>query len=176
MSIRPGRPWLVVLLPSQHLSEQAFLEYKDHVEAAAPPPVKYVAAGPSRLVFELPEDAQSWPLDLSGLLDWNRLTPRLAGNALLPEATTGPALTPPAGDRTALEVPYRLLLSPDTRARWVHRTEPFAAGGRYEVWHSVLRPDGRSRSAPATARTALTRSSAAAPTCGSSTRSSSRSR
>ncbi len=141
--VDPAAPaWLVVLLPPQHLSEQAFLEYKDHVEAAAPPPVKYVAAGPSRLVFELPEDAQSWPLDLPGLLDWNRLTPRLAGNALPPDATTGPALTPPAGDRTALEVPYRLLLSPDARARWVHRTEPFAAGGRYEVWHSVLRPDG----------------------------------
>ncbi len=49
---------------------------------------------------------------------------------------------PPASDETALEVPYRLLLSPDSQARWWHRTEPFKAGERYEVWHSVLRPDG----------------------------------
>ncbi len=141
--IDPAAPaWLAFVLPPQHLSEQAFMEYKDHVELAAQPPVGYVAAGPSRLVFALPADAQQWPLDVASLLAWDQLTPRLAGNALPPDATTGPALVPPASDETALEVPYRLLLSPDSLARWWHRAEPFQAGGRYEVWHSVLRPDG----------------------------------
>ena len=88
------------------------MEYKDHVQLAAQPPVGYVAAGPSRLVFALPDDAEQWPLDVASLLAWDRLTPRLAGNALPPDATTGPALVAPASDETALEVPYRLLLSP----------------------------------------------------------------
>ncbi len=141
--IDPVAPaWLAFVLPPQHLSEQAFMEYKDHVELAAQPPVGYVAAGPSRLVFALPGDTERWPLNVAGLLAWDQLTPRLAGNALPPDATTGPALVAPASDETALEVPYRLLLSPDSRARWWHRTEPFKAGERYEVWHSVLRPDG----------------------------------
>ena len=141
--IDPVAPaWLAFVLPPQHLSEQAFMEYKDHVELAAQPPVGCVAAGPSRLVFALPGDTERWPLNVAGLLAWDQLTPRLAGNALPPDATTGPALDAPASDETALEVPYRLLLSPDSRARWWHRTEPFKAGERYEVWHSVLRPDG----------------------------------
>jgi hypothetical protein len=144
--IDPAAPaWLTFVLPPQHLSEQAFMEYKNHVELAAQPPVGYVAAGPSRPVFALPGDAEQWPLDVASLLAWDRLTPRLAGNALPPDATTGPALVAPASDETALEVPYRLLLSPDSRARWWHRTEPFKAGERYEVWHSVLRPDGTPR-------------------------------
>jgi hypothetical protein len=120
--VDPDAPaWLAFVFPPQHLSEEAFMEYADHVETADEPPVHYVAAGASRLVFALPGDAQSWPLDVPSLLAWDRLTPRLAGNALPPDARTGPALAPLSRHETALEVPYRLLLSPDSRARWVHR-------------------------------------------------------
>ncbi len=141
--IDPAVPaWLAFLLPPQHLSEQGFMEYKDHADPAGRPPVGYVAAGPSRLVFALPDDVVRWPLDVASLLAWERLTPRLAGNALPPDATAGPRPIPPTSGESAVEVPYRLLLSPDSRARWAHRVLPFAGGERYEVWHSLLRPDG----------------------------------
>lgn len=144
--IDAGAPALLTfVLPPQHLSERAFFEFEDRLEPAGEPPVAYVAAAPSRLVFALPDDAPEWPLDVEHLLDWGRMTARLAGNALPPDAPGGPELVPPAEDETAVEVPYGLQVSPDQRARWVHRfgafSAPFSALERFEVWHSVLRPD-----------------------------------
>jgi hypothetical protein len=39
---------------------------------------------------------------------------------------------------TALELPYRLILSPIEQARWRHRDAPFAQRGRTELWHTRL--------------------------------------
>jgi hypothetical protein len=45
----------------------------------------------------------------------------------------------PAPLATALEVPYRLILSPLAPARWLHRDLPFEADGdRTELWHTRL--------------------------------------
>jgi hypothetical protein len=56
---------------------------------------------------------------------------------------------PPAETVTALELPYRLLLSPIESACWQHRDTPGDHGGRTELWHTRLRtadgvtgPDG----------------------------------
>ncbi len=49
--------------------------------------------------------------------------------------------TPPEADRTAIEAPFRLVLSPDLGARWVHATAPVRASGdarNVELWHSRL--------------------------------------
>lgn len=49
--------------------------------------------------------------------------------------------TSPAADRTAIEAPFRLVLSPDVGARWVHATAPVRAPGdarNVELWHSRL--------------------------------------
>jgi hypothetical protein len=55
----------------------------------------------------------------------------------------------PSKKVTALELPYRLLLSPIMPARWLHADEPVERGGRVELWHTRLRtapteagPDG----------------------------------
>ena len=44
----------------------------------------------------------------------------------------------PQADATALELPYRILLSPITPARWRHADTPVGHRGRTELWHSRL--------------------------------------
>ena len=44
----------------------------------------------------------------------------------------------PAGDVTALELPYRIILSPVPEARWQHGTKPVEHTGRTELWHTRL--------------------------------------
>ena len=39
---------------------------------------------------------------------------------------------------TALELPYRVILSPLTPARWLHRDDTFESSGRTELWHTRL--------------------------------------
>ena len=137
--VDPAAPaGLVLELGSQHVAEEAFLETAAGASRAGPPPVKALAAGPSRLAFTLPEAVADLPLSVEGLLVWEQLQPSLAPNALPPDATGGAAPALPAANQTALELPYRLVLSPDASARWVHRSGPFAVAGRTELWHTRL--------------------------------------
>lgn len=56
----------------------------------------------------------------------------------------------PKADETAIEAPYRLVISPSSEARWAHSNDPVPAEGKrehVELWHSRLgnlatRPDG----------------------------------
>jgi len=51
----------------------------------------------------------------------------------------------PAAHQTALELPYRLFLSPHALNVWAHAVEPVTRGGRTELWHTRLAaadPDG----------------------------------
>src|SRR3954451_881536 len=62
--------YLIVLFAPQHLQEQAFLSdggVQAHVAA--------VAAGPSRLVFRLPDAMDGIDYTLASLLDWTGLRP-----------------------------------------------------------------------------------------------------
>ncbi len=48
---------------------------------------------------------------------------------------------PPTADETAIEAPYRLVISPGNEARWLHVTEPFSATDaprHIELWHTRL--------------------------------------
>jgi hypothetical protein len=45
----------------------------------------------------------------------------------------------PSALTTALELPYRLLLSPIEKARWMHGDDPAIHRGRTELWHTRLR-------------------------------------
>jgi len=60
-----------------------------------------------------------------------------------------PRLAPPTETETALELPFRLLLSPNRHAAWVHAASPVSSpvSGRTELWHTRLAtrletPDG----------------------------------
>ena len=46
----------------------------------------------------------------------------------------------PAPNVTALELPYRLIISPVPQAEWHHETKPVVHNGRTELWHTRLNP------------------------------------
>ncbi len=50
--------------------------------------------------------------------------------------------SPPTIDKlknfTAIEVPYRLFISPSSKAGWSHMANPVVLGGRTELWHTRL--------------------------------------
>lgn len=135
---QPAR--LALELAPQHVAERAYYQFNTSAEPAGPPPVATQAAGPSRLVFTLPDDVASIPLTVAGLLDWSTLRPSLAPGALPPGTTDGPAPAAPGEDDTFIEFPYRLMLSPVGDAQWWHRPTPLTVNGRTELWHTRLVP------------------------------------
>jgi len=122
---------LIVHLPPQHISEMCVTEVASGdvtgIPDAGADRLPSFIAGESRLVFRLPDAVQSLPLTLEALLDWDRFEPMLALN----EDTAGlqlPVPRAPTEHETAIELPWRLVLSPDRRATWTHRTQPFTSG------------------------------------------------
>lgn len=133
-------------------------------------PINYRSAGLSRLVFDFKEGITEIPYTFEQLLDWNNgnLKPRLDNRALsssatpehflaklglvktrlahgwfLPiESSTGASGTkyPPFLDSTAIEAPYRLLLSPDQYGYWDSAiSTAMAASPRAVLWHTRLK-------------------------------------
>ena len=100
-------------------------------------------ANPSRLVFEVPPGTRL-PLTVAGLLDWSELDPAVSPIAAIPpdpsdeEIAAAPAIRAPEAGETALELPYRLVISPNREVEWKHRDEPFTSRGRTELWHTRL--------------------------------------
>ena len=100
-------------------------------------------AAASRLVFRVPAGRRI-PYTVEGLLDWRGLEPLLHPIAALGEDASdaqraaAPPISAPTADQTALELPYRLLISPGKASTWTHRTQPFGAHGVYELWHTRL--------------------------------------
>ena len=98
---------------------------------------------PSRLVFKVPAEARI-PYSVQGLLDWSQLEPSLNPIAAIgPDPTqeqiaNAPAIRQPGPNETALELPYRMVISPNAGAAWVHRFAPHTARGRTELWHTRL--------------------------------------
>lgn len=140
-AVDPAAPSRLVLqLPPQHLAEAAFLESETQNAPVEPLPVRHALAAPSRLAFDVPADGPPIPWTVAGLLTWTGMAPALAPNALPPGTPTssGPRPAPPADDVTALELAYRLVLSPVGQHSWSHRTEPHTVVGVTELWHTRL--------------------------------------
>jgi hypothetical protein len=160
----PDRPAiLVVTFPPQTIAEGATFE-ASIVKADVPPgqteppppqtigtpdPPGSVAArmgSPARLVFTVPPDTEI-PLTLEGLLDWSGLSLRVNAIAAIGPSPTAaeiaqaPAIQRPGELETAIELPYRLLISPTAHVRWAHRVRPFTSAGRTELWHTRLQLD-----------------------------------
>ncbi len=97
----------------------------------------------SRLAFDVPAGARL-PLTVEGLLDWSGLEPAVSPIAAIPPDPTAeqiaaaPAIRPPEAAETALELPYRLVISPNRAVSWIHRSGPFTSRGRTELWHTRL--------------------------------------
>jgi hypothetical protein len=160
--------YLIVQFPPQNIAEQAFFEIADHYPvkdpSRVPPseqdgdihtaqsetptsPVESILSGSSQLVFEIPDTITEIPYTLATLLDWTKYTLRVAPVALPPipphpEPSKSPAITDPKDPTiapvTAIEAPYRLIISPNTLDTWINATDTVRHGGRTELWHTRL--------------------------------------
>lgn len=152
--------YLVVTFPPQTIAETAYFEAS--IVPADPPPgqteppppqtidppappgsVKARIGRPSRLVFKVPAEARV-PLTIEGLLEWSGFQLNVSPIAAIgptptpAEIAQAPAIAEPADTETALELPYRLIVSPNAAVRWAHRLTPFTSNGRTELWHTRL--------------------------------------
>jgi hypothetical protein len=127
--------FVVVHFPPQALAEAVWA-------GAVPdaPPIRTVLAGPTRLVFRV-TDGSSLPLTARGLLTWDTWEPVLAPTALPRDTAPDPTIplpAIPAALETAVEFPWRLVLSPDALGRW--RTDNGSSAiSPHQLWSAVLR-------------------------------------
>lgn len=100
---------------------------------------------PTRLVFQLPASSNPRiPYSIEGLLNWSDWELSVSALADIPasptdeQRTNAPPITPPGEVETAIEMPYRLTLSPDRSVVWVNAASPQTHAGRTELWHTRL--------------------------------------
>ena len=163
----PADPaYLVYVFPPQSIAEQAFFEtaeVKQQPSFNTPPgppeppttsdslttpgSVAAWVAGQSRLVFRLPAGLNEVDFSIAGLLDWAQLEPVLPAAAeVMPGASSGSSGSPPIAApgtlETSLELPYRLIMSPNVmpgvEPGWEHAAVPVLHEGRAELWHTRL--------------------------------------
>jgi hypothetical protein len=147
--------YLTFVFPPQTIAEPAYFEYSlpdgtSDNEPLDPPGLvqgKHRTTAqlghPSRLVFRVPADARI-PFSTGGLLDWSKL--ELAVNPIAAIGTSptadqiakAPAIQPPAANETAIELPYRLVISPTADVNWQHRAGSFTSRGWTELWHTRM--------------------------------------
>jgi YVTN family beta-propeller protein len=133
--------FVVVHFPPQSLAEQT----PGASPGGAPPPIKPPLrgriSGRSQLAFFVPDAITEIPYTVQGLLDWSSWQPSLVPVAL-PRGTAQGGAVPPRivspSSQTAIELPYRLMLSPDNKGAWEHAREPVRRGDRTELWHTRL--------------------------------------
>ena len=160
------KSYVIVHFPPQNIAEEAFFETSNmNLDDFKPESVKILGPDPdginsvesiisklarsrmsggSRLVFEVPDSVKDIPYTIEGLLNWKDYTMRVAPTAL-PQGQVGerPAIQDPSFINppvTALELPYRLIISPDNTASWAHLSnlEHATHHGRTELWHTRL--------------------------------------
>jgi hypothetical protein len=123
---------MIVHFQPQHISEQCFSVNTTGDDGR----IKSVIAGNSRLAFRLRPDMQSLPLKLDDLLNWDSFEQVLTLEEVPQNESRG--ISKPLDHETAIELPFRITLSPDRASRWIHRAQPFAARGGVELWHTQL--------------------------------------
>jgi len=107
-------------------------------------------AGESHLVFDL-TDVRSIPFRLEDLLNWQSwklVVDPVANTQALPvspgvaiDNAKNPPLpghAPAKNEATAIELPYRLFLSPSEKGQWAHSAKPVSYGNNVELWHTRL--------------------------------------
>jgi hypothetical protein len=159
--------YLSIIFPPQTITERAYFEASivdgennpdkpdpdegsSVIEPLDPPgfvdsnrPAVAQLGKPSRLVFKVPK-GKSIPFTLEGLLDWSDLELNVNPIAAIGEQPTqdqinnAPNISEPGSEETAIELPYRLVISPNKEVSWKHRKTPFTSRGRTELWHTRL--------------------------------------
>jgi hypothetical protein len=125
--------YIIVHFPAQSIAEKAFLE--DAADAGSLP-VDARMAGPSRLVFKVPDEVTSIAYSVDALLAACRT---YALSVAPPGGSAIPHL--PGTLETAIEAPFRLILSPSEAATWSHASQPLGSKltQRVELWHTQLK-------------------------------------
>jgi hypothetical protein len=163
-SDEPG--YLIVTFPPQAVVEQAIYEssptpappnegslpFNEHPPETPPSlPARSRIGGASRLVFRIPAGSQqAIRYDIESLLDWSALELNVSALADMPaEPTAGqlnnaPVIAKPGRRETAIELPYRLILSPNRAVAWTHAQGLKTRLGMTELWHTrlALKADG----------------------------------
>ena len=163
----PSTPgYLIVTFPPQTVVEEAVYESSQTLPPPLPPPptketgdlntkhppetpptlpMRSRIGGASRLVFRIPAGSQqSIPYDIEGLLDWSALELNVSALADVPAEPTAaqrnnaPAIAKPGPRDTAIELPYRLILSPNHAVAWAHAQGLKTRQGVTELWHTRL--------------------------------------
>ncbi len=122
--------------PNPNCPPQSTTKNKDGVRP------RTLLSGASRLVFGIPEGKSEIPFHLGDLLDWTKWEPRVAEvaqtNVDVSNYDRIPAIVEPK-DITAIELPYKVILSPSELGRWVHSIEPVKHNTSVvELWHTRL--------------------------------------
>lgn len=129
---------LVVVFPPQAVAE---VSYESQANPPAAPVVTRLT-GTSWLAFEVPPEALPLEATLDALLAWSRFDLRVAPAAVRPEGLNPgervPAVRPPSRTETAIEMPWRLILSPHADSAFVHEPAPVTANDRTQLWHTRL--------------------------------------
>ena len=127
--------YIIVSFPPQSIMEQAYLEQDPNVQVLSDPqtlPIKSRISGPSQLVFQLPEAAQPIPIPITIEYFLNILStfplkvapaalPSLNQNSTMDDGENqSPEIRQPGPMETSIEVPFRLIISPNRYAAWVH--------------------------------------------------------
>jgi hypothetical protein len=144
-----GQALIILTLPPQNLAEALFQEVHsdrnfendplpanptDACSNCPTPPIAAFLSGPTRLVFEIDESVSEIPYTLEGILCACRTFP------LRTPAGASQTLEPaqPAWNETSIELPFRLILSPESQSSWDHLTVRPEPTGRTELWHTTL--------------------------------------
>jgi hypothetical protein len=135
--------YLVAVLPPQAIADEAF----DEPGAAPQEPgaVRVRLAGESRIAFFVPEGT-AIPYTVAGVLDWVSLFQNVVEAALVDpflrrtkfQVKAKQLLRAPKDWETQIELPWRLLLSPNETAGWAHAPGVVTHDGRTELWHTRL--------------------------------------
>ncbi|MDZ5447571.1 hypothetical protein U2F26_33530 [Micromonospora sp. 4G57] len=144
---------IVVHLPPQHVTEMAFPDGERRHSVVVPSR----AAAHSRVAFRIDPRALPVAFKLPAVLELlansTLMVPASAARrqepagcfnvvALFRYLFNPPALAEPGTAETAIELPFRLVLSPEEEAGFEHMSSPIRGAGstRVELWHSLLRP------------------------------------
>jgi hypothetical protein len=155
--------YLVITFPPQTIAETAFFEVAPYQNPAPPPappqppppdptisekpspPIHARLGGPSRLVFRIPASAETRiPYTLADLLAWTGFELNVSPIAAVPgQPTSGQiagagSIRAPEALETAIELPYRLILSPNREVTWLHASQAVTHASRTELWHTRL--------------------------------------
>ncbi len=144
---------IVVEFAPQHVAEEVLLTAgaKANPVPNPPPPDQLLdpvppanvgiasrLSGTSRLAFSVPNNVQTIPFTIDGLLAWTALSPVVVPVAQdLPLVYQPPKLRKPDANETAIEAPWWLVLSPGSKQAWAHASR---AGHPQRAHRAVAHP------------------------------------